>query len=406
MSFKRICAQIFIKDGLAYTSEDATTKITESGDVTEAAEVFESMGADAIIITDLSEDEVAHERAILAIRDVTSKVDIPVVAGGNVKRLEDVKKYLYAGCTMAIVDEDSVDPVNGEEIADSSLSRFGEEKICIRKEKGVLYLDRKCGEQFIVPVTDTGSVCDLLKKHEIAGVYSEEFNSPDFDFFGLKIECKVDGADVDTLDPEIDFSELKTNEAGLVPVIVQDYKTDEVLMLAWMNGESFEKTCRTGMMTYFSRSRNELWVKGETSGHFQYLRAMFVDCDEDTLLAKVKQKGVACHTGARSCFYREIMSKYYEETNPINIFSDVMDVINDRKLNPKKGSYTTYLFEKGIDKVLKKCGEEAAEVIIAAKNPDKEEIKYEIADYLYHLMVLMSMKEISWDDIIKELANR
>lgn len=406
MSFKRICAQIFIKDGLAYTSQDASVKITESGDVAEAAELFESRGADAIIITDLSTDDVAHERAILAIRSATSKVDIPVLAGGNVKRLEDVKKYIYAGCLMAIVDEDSVDPISGEEIAESSLSRFGEEKVCIRKEKGVLYLDRQCGEQFVVPVNKPDESFALLKKHEIAGVYCADFNNADFDFFGFKSECKAEGADVNTLEPEIDFGELKTNEAGLVPVIVQDYKTDEVLMMAWMNKESFEKTCKTGMMTYFSRSRNELWVKGETSGHFQYLRAMFVDCDDDTLLAKVKQTGVACHTGARSCFYREILSKDYGETNPLKIFSEVMDVINDRKKNPKKGSYTTYLFEQGIDKVLKKCGEEAAEVIIAAKNPDKEEIKYEIADYLYHVMVLMSMKDVSWDDIIKELANR
>ena len=133
---------------------------------------------------------------------------------------------------------------------------------------------------------------------------------------------------------------------------------------------------------------------------------MSADCDKDTLLAKVKQVGAACHTGKRSCFFTELFSKEYDESNPLKVFSDVMDVIEDRKNNPKEGSYTTYLFEHGIDKILKKCGEEAAEIIIAAKNPDPEEIKYEIADYLYHLMVLMSLKGVSWEDIIKELANR
>ncbi len=406
MSFKKICAQIYVKDGCAFNSYEANEKITESGDILEAAEIFENRGADCIIIYDLSTDDVSHERTLHAIRKVTSHVDIPVIGGGNVKRLEDVKKYLYAGCAMAIVEEGSHDPVNGNDLTTTSLERFGDEKICIRKGFGVLYLDRKKGEQSIVLLGDDESTADYLKKHEIAGVCKHKFNSPDFDFFEEKTRCRQEGVVINTLEPEIDFDELKTNEAGLIPVVVQDYKTDEVLMMAWMNKESFEKTYKTGMMTYFSRSRNELWVKGETSGHFQYLRAMYVDCDEDTLLAKVKQTGVACHTGNKSCFYREILSKDYAETNPLKIFTEVMDVINDRKKNPKKGSYTTYLFEQGIDKVLKKCGEEATEVVIAAKNPDKEEIKYEIADYLYHVMVLMAMKDISWDDIIKELANR
>ena len=177
-------------------------------------------------------------------------------------------------------------------------------------------------------------------------------------------------------------------------------------MMAWMNEAAFNTTAETGMMTYFSRSRNELWVKGETSGHYQYVRSISVDCDNDTLLAKVKQVGAACHTGKRSCFYRELYSKETNAKNPLKVFSEVMDVINDRKEHPKEGSYTTYLFEQGLDKVLKKCGEEASEVIIAAKNADPEEIKYEMADFLYHAMVLMSIKGVTWEDITKELANR
>lgn len=407
MSCKRIYAQIYVKDGSAFKSFEANEKISDSGDIIEVAETFENRGADGIIIYDLSDDDVSHERTILAIRGITAKLDIPVIAGGNVKRLEDIKKYLYAGCSMAIVEKGAKDPVNGKDLTESCVERFGKEKICIRQKKGELYLDGHCGEQYIVTMSESDSASELLKKDDITGICSKAYNNPDFDFYAEKIKCKEEGVDdIKTIEPEMDFEKLKTNEAGLIPVIVQDYKTDEVLMMAWMNRESFEKTYKTGIMSYFSRSRNELWVKGETSGHYQYLRSMHVDCDEDTLLAKVKQVGAACHTGSRSCFYREILSKDYGETNPLKIFSEVMDVINDRKKNPKKGSYTTYLFEQGIDKVLKKCGEEAAEVIIAAKNPDKEEIKYEIADYLYHVMVLMSMKDITWEDIIKELANR
>ena len=159
-------------------------------------------------------------------------------------------------------------------------------------------------------------------------------------------------------------------------------------------------------MTYFSRSRQELWIKGLTSGHFQYVKELRIDCDNDTLLAKVHQIGAACHTGNRSCFYRPILKKGYDDTNPLKVFEDVYAVIQDRKVHPKEGSYTNYLFDKGIDKILKKVGEEATEIVIAAKNPDPEEIKYEISDFLYHVMVLMAERGVSWADITKELARR
>ena len=177
-------------------------------------------------------------------------------------------------------------------------------------------------------------------------------------------------------------------------------------MVAYMNEESFQKTLETGKMVYFSRSRQELWMKGETSGHFQYVKSMAVDCDKDTLLAKVAQIGAACHTGNPTCFYTPLFGNEYDEKNPLLILENVMKTILDRKEHPKDGSYTNYLFDKGIDKILKKVGEEASEIIIAAKNPDQEEVKYEMSDFLYHMMVLMAEREISWDDITTELARR
>lgn len=173
-----------------------------------------------------------------------------------------------------------------------------------------------------------------------------------------------------------------------------------------MNEEAFHKTIQTGKMTYYSRSRETLWVKGETSGHYQYVKELYMDCDSDTMLAKVRQVGVPCHTGADTCFFKELVKKEYDNTNPMNGFEDVYDVILDRKEHPKEGSYTNYLFDKGIDKILKKVGEEATEIVIAAKNPDPQEIKYEISDFLYHVMVLMAEKGVSWKDITKELSRR
>ena len=222
----------------------------------------------------------------------------------------------------------------------------------------------------------------------------------------FKHQLKEQGIKVDILVSKMQFSQFKTNDAGLIPVIVQDYKTDKILMLAYMNEESFNMTVKTGRMTYFSRSRNELWVKGLTSGHFQYVKEIKADCDSDTLLAKVYQVGVPCHTGAETCFFKDVIKTDYDSSNPIKVFEKVFKVIEERKDSPKEGSYTNYLFDKGIDKILKKVGEEATEIIIAAKNPDSQELKYEISDFLYHIMVLMVEKGVNWKDITKELSRR
>ena len=245
---------------------------------------------------------------------------------------------------------------------------------------------------------------NIMRVDNVFAVSTNYFENKDL--MKVKYYLKEQGIEVNTFESTITFGELKLNEAGLIPVIVQDYKTSEVLMLAYMNEEAFNQTIRTGRMTYYSRSRQELWCKGDTSGHYQYMKALELDCDNDTILAKVRQVGAACHSGSRSCFYTEIVKREYDETNPLTVFTQVYDVIMDRKLHPKEGSYTNYLFDKGIDKILKKCGEEATEIVIAAKNPDSEELKYEISDFLYHMMVLMAECGLDWNDVVKELAHR
>jgi len=206
------------------------------------------------------------------------------------------------------------------------------------------------------------------------------------------------------------FQDFKLNSDNMIPAIVQDYMSGQVLMMAYMNEEAYEKTVETKIATYWSRSRKELWVKGATSGHYQHVKEMVIDCDNDTLLLKVAQDGGACHTGQYSCFYRYRNEEgRYEEVNTEkqkDVFQGVYDVVVDRKVNPKEGSYTNYLFDKGIDKILKKVGEETAEVIIGAKNEGKEEIVYEISDLLYHLTVLMVETGATWEDIYDELDKR
>ena len=201
------------------------------------------------------------------------------------------------------------------------------------------------------------------------------------------------------------LTNIKFDASGLVPAIVQDSATGEVLMLAYMNRESLNKTLETKETWFWSRSRNQLWNKGATSGNVQRVKSLFYDCDGDTLLIKVKQRGNACHTGERSCFFNELYNDG-EEVVEGDFLLKLYDVIKERRLNPKEGSYTNYLFNKGIDKILKKLGEETAETIIAAKNSDEAELIYESSDLIYHLLVLLNEKNISLDKVIRELKGR
>lgn len=199
---------------------------------------------------------------------------------------------------------------------------------------------------------------------------------------------------------------LKFDEKGLIPAIVQNVYTKKVLMLAYMNEESLGKTLETKTTWFYSRSRKKLWNKGETSGNYQIVKKISLDCDQDTLLIEVDPLGNACHTGAESCFFNKVFEDENKENNKEKILEKLYERIKDRKENPLEGSYTNYLFEKGIDKILKKVGEEASEVIIGAKNDNKDEIIYEVSDLIYHLLVLLIDKNIEIDDIKMELLCR
>ena len=200
----------------------------------------------------------------------------------------------------------------------------------------------------------------------------------------------------------LDIGKLKFDEKGLIPAIVVDADTDRVLTLAYMNRESLEISLQKGLTCFWSRSRQELWLKGETSGNYQHIVSITADCDYDALVVKVKKDGPACHTGAESCFHNPVFG---EEKSSFRL-EGLYDLLIDRKQTMPEGSYTTYLFQKGLDKILKKVGEESTEVIIAAKAQDRAETVYEIADLAYHVLVLMANQGITVEDIREELASR
>ncbi len=201
----------------------------------------------------------------------------------------------------------------------------------------------------------------------------------------------------------INIDNLKFDEKGLIPAIVVDEVTKKVLTLAYMNKESLKISIDKKMTCFYSRSRNELWLKGETSGNYQHIVSITADCDNDALVVVVNKEGPACHLGNDSCFENELFKN--EELSEFSL-SGLLELLKSRKTEKKEGSYTTYLFEKGIDKILKKIGEESTEVIVAGKGNDKKETIYEIADLAYHVMVLMVEMGISYEDIHKELASR
>lgn len=427
--YKKVIPGFCIREGEAFRLD--RPEVPCGMDCIRLACLYGDSGADELFLYDRSETDGDHERTIGLMKEIARTADVPIIAGGRIRRLEDVKKYLYAGAKAVFLDV-SVDE-NVDMMKEAS-DRFGDDKIYAylpepafldrTKEyaqlgASVMILGEWCAREEVlkgIAASEetfylTGNLADskeasvLLAPKQAAAIIGsmEENGSACMDF---KQNLKTEDVPVDTFESTVEWKDFKLNSDGLIPVIVQDYRTLEVLMMAYMNEEAFLATLRSGRMTYFSRSRQSLWLKGETSGHFQYVKSLSLDCDNDTLLAKVNQIGAACHTGARSCFYQTLVKKEYQETNPLKVFEEVFQVILDRKEHPKEGSYTNYLFDKGIDKILKKLGEEATEIVIAAKNPDPEEVKYEISDFLYHMMVLMADKGVSWEDITRELANR
>ena len=382
-------------------------------------------GADELFVFRFEKSEIERDDFYNLLKQLCEKIDVPVTAGIYFRKFEDAKKAFYTGVEKISIQNKLLDDY--DEFS-KAVARFGADKIYLEMDQREFMDGEYEGvKSFIIKhltlteefkdkcASIDGEIMfrDSLRKNSLFDLYSIDNvqavstnHLVDQDLMAIKNDLAVQGINMNTFSSNISFKNFKINSDGLVPVIVQDYKTEEVLMLAYMNEEAYEKTLSTGMMHYFSRSRNELWCKGETSGNFQHVLSLHIDCDKDTILAKVNQTGVACHTGHKSCFFTELASKKYDDTNPNKIFEDVYKIIIDRKQNPKEGSYTNYLFDKGIDKILKKCGEESAEMIIAAKNPGTDELKYEISDLLYHMMVLMVECGLSWEDITKELANR
>lgn len=427
-ALKKFVACIYLKDGKATRSLSDEKVVSENP--VELAALYAVGGVDAILVFDQSKDDAEHERSIGIIRQICERVQIPVYGAGHVERLEDVKKLVYAGCAKAALNfsKDS-----NLEMLKEAAERFGKDKVaaCYRaadavnqhKDAIVRYVDElilidetdvrkalkieEVPSILTLPEISLDKVLEFGKLRSVSGISGNAVNDNIDQIADLKKLCRENGMYVDLHQAKFLWKDFKKDPQGLLPVVVQEAETGEVLMVAYMNEEAYENTVSTGRMTYWSRSRQEQWIKGETSGHFQYVRSLTADCDMDTLLARVDQVGAACHTGNHSCFFQtDLVLKDGTEGDPMKILERDYQTIITRRDHPKEGSYTNYLFDKGLDKMLKKLGEECTEIVIAAKNPDPVETVYEISDLMYHLMVVMAQKNITWKDIAAELVRR
>ena len=429
----------------------------DAGDPIECIERYCAEGADEIWLLDISASTEGRKTNLDMVKAAAVHCTVPLCVGGGIKSLDDADAVMAAGAskvgvgsaalhndevvrrvsykygvnaTTALVDVfknaqgeyevmDAGQKPSGKQLKPwiRQLEAWGAGEILLTTmQDGArtgydLEATRIAAQASSLPVIASGGAgelahfADAVTKAGAKGVLAAGvFHSGALTISQVKDYLEAQGIPVLHKD-EIDLDAIKFDEKGLVPAIAQDAQTGTVLMLAYMNRESLTLTLRTKLATYFSRSRQELWVKG---GHYQHVREVRYDCDGDAILLKVDQQGAACHTGNYSCFFNPLLTLPGGRSSSMGmrIIQSVYDQVLDRKAHPKEGSYTNMLLNKGVDKIGKKVVEEAAEVLIAAKNHSREEVSFEVADLMYHLTVLLADQGMCWDDIYAELENR
>lgn len=328
MNFKSFVGCIYVKNEKCVKSFSDETMISD--DPVALAEKYFECDMDAIIVFDLSDTNEMHHAFVHTLETICKRVAIPVYAGGNMKQAEDAKRFLSAGCQKVVLN---FAKQNGQDMLKELSQQFGQNRIAATiASEDTLYVQKEALEEYagelilideyalknilgtsilpcivFLPEISLDKMMMMMEKPNVAGISGNIVNENSKEITALKSICQDRSIPVRRFEPAIPFSELKLLSDGLIPVVVQDYLTNQVLMVAYMNEEAYLATLRTRKMTYYSRSRKELWVKGMTSGHFQYVKSMSIDCDNDTLLARVKQIGAACHTGNYSCFYRDLI---------------------------------------------------------------------------------------------------
>ncbi len=425
MEHKNLIAVIYLKDGMAVNGRDGSGS---AGDLKDLARRYNDSGVDKLYVFDVSDTEQGREAGLDAVKRLCRIVEIPIYGTGNIESIHDMERLVHAGCKGVILNSDAHDAL---QLMEEGARQFGREKMLFSIEnvdfifkhkakveehihKLVVLDDYMVGSMddltqlpcsVIVQGYDEGRWVEILKKDWVTGIGGDHVSAA-ADVSGVKQALAAEGIETKKFESAMQWEEFKLNSDGLLPVVVQHYQTGEVLMMAYMDEEAFLTTLSLGKMAYYSRSRKKLWIKGETSGHYQYVKSLTIDCDKDTLLAKVSQVGAACHTGNPTCFFQELVREEYIGKNPLKVLESMYARMKEKKERSLEKKNAGGLFGHGQDKILKKLGGDAAELLLAAKNPDLEEVKGEISDFLYHMIALMVEKGITWDDIVEELNQR
>lgn len=421
MSYKKLIPCIFILNGEAVGWFHDLSVVSK--DVVKLAKFYDESGADELIILDLSDSTKEHDKTIEILNKINRNIHIPIMVGGHIKHIDDVAEVLESGSKKVIIN---FTKENRKELLIEASEKYGMEKIAvslndfdtlfkhqhdIKKYSSELVFMHRLDLNSMMNITQIPSVIitDTMEESElfrilhcpgVVGLSGKYISQSDIDYKLFKEKCEKDGIKMTAFESILDFSQFKLNSDGLIPVVVQHYKTKEVLMVAYMNEEAFEKTIKTGRMTYYSRSRQKLWLKGETSGHYQYVQSITIDCDNDTLLAMVDQVGAACHTGNRSCFFTPIAGSDEKTKNAVDIYESVITRIKQQSVEMKDGSSF-----KETDRLLKELGGTVTDLIIHTKNSNNQEIKKELSKLLYQIMILMSERKIDSKEILSALEN-
>ncbi len=428
MAMKYLATCMTIREGKAYAGWNEET-MKPLGKIEDFVPKYNNCGADLLVVRSLGTDEKSHLENIGTLKAICQTLELPVAAGGGIETMSDVRRLLYAGAMSVILDGSL--PQTPALLKEGAV-RFGQKRLMVElKDVDLLFKHKEDVEgsayallvqnQKIISSVENltelpmmavledlnkESAFTLLDQETIFAVGGGILDSFETDMLQLKQEIVDRRKAQDTFHPIFDWNDLKKNSDGLVPCIVQDYQNNQVLMMAYMNEESFNQTLLSGKMTYWSRSRQELWIKGDTSGHYQYVKSLTADCDSDTILAKVSQIGAACHTGSRSCFFKDIQTKYYLENDAHTILQSTFEKVQKLKEHPVVGSYANYLMDHGLDKMIEVIMKEVTDIMLTAKNGKEAELKYEISDLAYVMMVLMVEHNVKLEDVAHELSHR
>lgn len=426
MERKRLMATIYLKNGVAMKSRDCQEPL---GQAEEIARIYNDSGIDKILLWDLSETKEEHNNTLKVIREINRVLEISSYAYGWTSSIRDIREYLFSGCRRVILCSSDPELPN---MIEECQKRYRSDRLSLALDDvDILFKKRAEIEEYyhdvyvfkpeilesvvnmtelpfyaVVDSMDVKDYMEILELPTCLGIGGPLLNDRHTDIMTLKHSLFSKGISVILNDSNMDWSEFKLDADGLIAVVAQDYATKEVLNYGYMNEEAFLATMEKGKMHYYDKQTHSVTMHGAGTEQFQYLKSLSVDCHKQAILAKVSQIGVACHTGNYSCFYTEIMKKDYTEKNTVKVLENIYNVIENRKKYPREGSFTNFLFDKGINEIARKIQSESTELILSAKDQDAEALRTELSDLIYFMMVLMSENNITWDDVINEMAQR